>query len=364
MTNSIKYADMDRLAQYRDSLYDHPRLTYLFFELTDACNLSCLHCGSSACPQNNTFLPVDATKSVIDQVAARYSSHSIMICLSGGEPLIHPDFFEIASYAKKRGFSCGFTTNGTLIDPSVAKKLVACGIDSVTFSLDGLQDTHDWFRNKKDSFTKCVQGIQNLRNNSFGKIATQITTVIHKKNIHQLEHIYDLVCKLGVDSWRVINLEPIGRALQHRELLLDPNQLYQLFLFIQEKRYASNVQIDVTYGCSHYLPEEFERAVRDNYFICGSGIFVASILCNGDIYSCMDIERRPEMVQGNIMTDHFVDIWENRFQRFRQDRTNNCEMCRQCTDRKYCRGDSAHTWDYDNNQPLFCVKQFLSAKGG
>ena len=93
-------------------------------------------------------------------------------------------------------------------------------------------------------------------------------------------------------------------------------------------------------------------------------LFVASILCNGDIYSCMDIERRPEMVQGNIMTDHFVDIWENRFQRFRQDRTNNCEMCRQCTDRKYCRGDSAHTWDYDNNQPLFCVKQFLSAKGG
>lgn len=363
MAISMKYADMERLAQYRDSLYDHPRLTYLFFELTNTCNLSCLHCGSSACPQNNTFLPADAAKNVIDLVAARYSPHSIMICLSGGEPLIHPDFFEIASYAKKRGFSCGITTNGTLIDTDAAEKLVSCGLDSITFSLDGLQDTNDWFRNKKGSFQKCVQGIQNLLDISHGKITTQITTVIHKKNIHQLERIYDFVCRLGVDSWRVINLEPIGRALEHRELLLEPEQLYQLLLFIREKRYSASVHIDVTYGCSHYLSEEFERTVRDNYFICGSGIFAASVLCNGDIYSCMDIERRPEMVQGNIMTDNFVDVWENRFQLFRQDRTDGCEMCRQCSDRRYCRGDSSHTWDYDNNQPLLCIKQFLSAKG-
>jgi radical SAM protein with 4Fe4S-binding SPASM domain len=116
----------------------------------------------------------------------------------------------------------------------------------------------------------------------------------------------------------------------------------------------------VTYGCSHYLTEEFERTVRDNYFICGSGIFVASILCNGDIYSCMDIERRPELVQGNIYTDDFVDVWHNRFQIYRKDRSAACAMCRSCEDRTFCCGDAAHTWNYDTNEPLLCAKHVLN----
>lgn len=363
MANPIKHADMKRLAQYRDTLYTNPRLTYLFFELTDACNLSCLHCGSGSCPQNKTYLPASSAKAVMDLVAARYGPQSIMICLSGGEPLLHPDFFDIASYAKDSGFSCGITTNGTLIDQHAAKRMVDAGIDSVTFSLDGLQDTHDWFRNSTGAFEKAVQGIRHLLEASGGKMLTQITTVIHKKNIHQLESIYQLVCELGIGSWRVINLEPIGRALEHQELLLDSNQICELLEFIRTKRYSSQVKIDVTYGCSHYLGEDFERTVRDNYFICGSGIYVASILCNGDIYSCMDIERRPELVQGNISTDNFIDVWENRFQAFRQDRTREHEACRQCADRDFCRGDAAHTWDYDNHQPLFCFKKIFTERG-
>lgn len=56
--------------------------------------------------------------------------------------------------------------------------------------------------------------------------------------------------------------------------------------------------------------------MRKHYFICGSGIYVASILCNGDIYSCMDIERRPELLQSSIRTDDFVDVWEIVFKLF------------------------------------------------
>jgi len=166
-----------------------------------------------------------------------------------------------------------------------------------------------------------------------------------------------------VDSWRVINLEPIGRALDTQELLLDAQQLRQLFCFVQEKRYSRETPIDVTYGCSHYLSEEFERMVRDNYFLCGSGIFVASILCNGDIYSCLDIERRPELVQGNIYTDNFVDVWLNRFKIYRKDRSLECDMCSNCDDRSFCSGDSAHTWNYNKNKPMLCVKQLLENEG-
>lgn len=363
MTRSVKQNDMERLARYRDTLCAHPRLTYLFFELTDACNLSCLHCGSSACPQNSTYLPTEAVLGVMEQVAAKYPPRSVMICLSGGEPMLHPGLEAIVSHSRRLGFSCGMTSNGLLMDEAAAAKLVACGLESVSFSLDGLEDTHDWFRNRPGAFRQSVQGIQHFLKAAQDRALTQVTTVIHQKNYHQLEDICQFVARLGVGSWRAINLEPIGRALQHRELLLTPQQLRGLLRLIRDKRYDPQVHMDVTYGCSHYLTEPLERIVRDTYFLCGSGIMVASVLCNGDIYSCMDIERRPELVQGNIFRDSFVDVWENRFKPFREDRTERCDRCRQCADRRFCRGDSAHTWDYEQHQPMLCMKQLLSMEG-
>lgn len=363
MEKTIKKSDMEKLAEYRKYLYIHPRLTYLFFELTDACNLCCLHCGSNAGPKNKIYLSHNAVKTVMDQVVAAFSPQSIMICFSGGEPLLHPQFFEMVAYAKKLGFACGMTTNGTLIDLAVAKKIVESGLDSVTFSLDGLKDMHDWFRNKAGAFERTVQGIHNLLDVSKGKIVTQITTVIHRKNIHQLPQMLELISRVGIDSWRIVNLEPIGRALENKDLLLNAEEFRQMLCFIREKRYSSRTKIDVTYGCSHYLMEDYERTVRDNYFICGAGIFVASVLCNGDIYACMDIERKPELIQGNIFIDNFVDVWQKRFQIYRSDRSGKCEMCRRCNEKEFCCGDSAHTWDYILNRPLLCIKQLFERDG-
>ena len=135
-----------------------------------------------------------------------------------------------------------------------------------------------------------------------------------------------------------------------------------MFEFIRNKRYDCYVSMDVTYGCSHYLTVEWEREVRDYYFLCGSGIYVAGILCNGDIYSCLDIERRPELVQGNIKTDDFVDVWENRFLPFRKDRTQTCRVCRECEDREFCAADSMHTWNFDEMEPGLCMKHILEIR--
>lgn len=362
MRVDIKERDMERLSQYRNELMNNPRLIYLFFELTDACNLSCLHCGSSACPQNKTYLPVCDIVRVLRSVASRYNPAEIMVCLTGGEPMLHRDFFKISAYAKELGFSCGMTTNATLITEEIAQQLIPNGIKSVTISLDGLEDNHDWFRNSSGSFKKTICGIRNLMRATKGTISTQITTVVHKKNIHELDKIYELVVSLGVDSWRVINLEPIGRALKNKDLLLEPVEYQFLLDYIRSKRFDPAVTIDVTYGCSHYLTPHYEREVRDTYFLCGSGIYVGSVLCNGDIYSCLDIERRDELVQGNVRNDDFVDVWENGFQEFRADRTMNSEKCKNCADKRYCMGDSAHTWNYDTNEPLLCLKDILCKK--
>lgn len=108
---------------------------------------------------------------------------------------------------------------------------------------------------------------------------------------------------------------------------------------------------------------QYEHEVRDNYFICGSGIYVASVLCNGDIFSCLDIERNRKLIQGNIHKDNFIDVWENRFQVFRQDRTELCRECADCKNREICGGDSTHTWNFHKNRPNLCLSKILCKRG-
>ena len=351
---TVKIRDMHRLAVYRDYLRSHPRLTYLFVELTDRCNLACLHCGSSCETGKGTYLDTPLLLRTLDELSQDFQPRTVMICLTGGEPLLHPDFLTIAEKIHSLGFPWGITTNGTLITPSFAEKAAALGLGSATLSLDGLEDTHDALRGAKGCYKKVLSAVEHLHS---AGISVQITSVIHSRNFGELEQLYELMRKLAVESWRVINIEPIGRALQNRELLLSDEQLVSLLDFIREKRYSADTPMDVCFGCSHYLSYEYENELRDNYFICGSGIYVGSILCNGDIYSCLDIERRPELIQGNIARDRFSDVWRDGFRQFRDDRAALCEKCANCAEKEYCAGDSTHTWDFENNAPLFCIKE-------
>ena len=347
----IKSRDMHWLAEYRDELRSHPRLTYLFAELTDCCNLACMHCGSS-CGVNGRYIDTELLLRTLGTVADDFEPRIVMICLTGGEPMMHRDFFAIAEGIHHLGFPWGITTNGTLIDAKAAERMASLGLGSVTLSLDGLEETHDSLRQVKGSFKKVLRAVEHLH---AADIDVQITAVIHRKNYHELERLYELMCELKVESWRVISIEPIGRALLNGDLLLSDGQMLGLLDFIREKRYSQDTPMDVCFGCSHYLSYEYEHELRDNYFICGSGIYVGSILCNGDIYSCLDIERRPELIQGNIAHDRFSDIWRDGFRQFRSDRTQLCEKCRCCAEREFCAGDSTHTWDFDKNEPMFCI---------
>ena len=355
---AIKSRNMEALAQYRDHLRSHPRLTYLFVELTDRCNLACLHCGSSCEQAPGVYLDTSLLLRTLDTVAEDFAPSSVMICLTGGEPLLHPDFTRIAAHIVSLGFPWGITTNGTLIDQKTAEKLRSLSLVSVTISLDGGKENHEWLRQSPGCFERTLTAAAHL--NDAG-IPVQITSVIHRRNFHELDAMYDLMCRMKVASWRVINLEPIGRALQNQDPLLSPEQFRGLLDFVRDKRYAADTPMDVRFGCSHYLSYEYEHEVRDNYFLCGSGLYVGSILCNGDIYSCLDIERRPELIQGNIARDRFSDVWFHRFRPFREDRTQKSAVCRDCAQRRFCAGDAGHTWDYDKNEPMFCIQE-LSAQ--
>ncbi len=350
-----KLTDMAELADYRRELMKKPRLRYLFLELTSRCNERCLHCGSSCGDIVLDEMPAEVYYRFLDEVKRDFGTGDKMLCITGGEPLLRREFFDIMGYAHKLGFSWGMTTNATLITPEVAHRLWETGMATISVSIDGLEPTHDAFRRTPGGYAKAMQGIENLLNEG-GFNHVQVTTVVTHKNINELDALFEIFDKMDIDSWRVIGIEPMGRALQYPDLLLTPDDHRRLINFIRDKRMAGE---PVCYGCSHYLGLEYEHEVRDWYYLCLAGIYTASITANGDIIACLDIERRPELVQGNILRDRFRDVWFERFGAFRRDLSDGCEKCAGCSEVERCHGDSFHSWDFEKNEPRLCYKDIL-----
>ena len=124
----FKKSILDKRSEVRERLYTKPDLRHLFFELTLSCNEKCFHCGSRCEPGVPTGLSFDKIKEVIDEVAENFDKKRIMICITGGEPMLRPDFFDIVSYIHEKGFVWGMTSNATLITKENARRLKECGM--------------------------------------------------------------------------------------------------------------------------------------------------------------------------------------------------------------------------------------------
>ena len=357
LTNETKNNHMEQLAEYRENtLRKNPELRSLFIEMTGKCNEHCRHCGSN-CGDFVEENPLSAQEIMdfLDQIKRDFDISKLRLCVTGGEPLLRKDFFEIMNYANRLGFTWGMTSNGTLIDEDVAVKLFQAGMRTISISLDGLKEYHEWFRQSEGSYDKTVNGIKALVEHG-GFLHVQITTVVTHKNIGDLEKMYEEFSRIGVRSWRVINIEPIGRAKDQTELILTKEEYKKLFDFINEYRFKG--EMEVVYGCSHFLGVDYEREVRKWYFLCNAGVYTASVMYNGDVTSCLDVERRPELVEGNIRKDRFKEIWENKFKIYRTD-YRKTGKCAECEYYRFCAGDSYHSWNFDKMEPNLCLKGIL-----
>ncbi|MBQ5310851.1 MAG: radical SAM protein [Oscillospiraceae bacterium] len=352
--SDIKRKHLDELADYRDKLRKAPQLRQLFLELTMRCNEHCLHCGSRCGDVQSEELPVSVYKDLLDKVKRDFEKLP-MLCITGGEPLLRKEIFEIMGYASSLGFVWGMTSNGILIDKDIAHKLYERGMKTISISIDGLEETHDAFRQRKGGYRAAVNGIYALSEHG-GFEHIQVTTVITHKNIDELDRLFEIMLGMPIDSWRVINLEPIGRARQLEGYLLTNEEYKRLFDFIRDKRSQG---YPVEYGCSHFLGLEYEREVRKWYYLCNAGVYTASIMANGDIAACLDIERRPGTIQGNILRDDLTKVWKERFEIFRTPLSDRCRTCHECRYVRWCEGGSCHSWDYDNDRPQVCFRDVL-----
>ncbi len=351
----IKVQHLNARADYRDSLFREPRLHQLFLELTSRCNLRCEHCGSSCGDVPMIDLPADAIHDLLVKVRQDFDISRMMLCITGGEPMLRRDFFDIMADAHSLGYNWGMTSNATLIDDSAARKLRDTGMRTISVSIDGLPATHDAMRGVPGAYKKAMNGIEALLHLNCFK-AVQVTTVVSRRNIGELDALYEIMDGLDIDSWRLAAIEPIGRALEHPELFLTPDDHRLLLSFIKSKRLQG---IPLEYGCCHYLGLEYEREVRDWYYLCSAGRLIASVMANGDIGACLDIERNEKTIQGNIFRDDFTEVWKTRFGIFRQHLAERNETCRTCPIKRFCDGDSAHSWDFEKDEPRLCMRGIL-----
>lgn len=320
---------------------EHP-LTALFWECTLRCNLSCRHCGSD-CHVTSALkdMPLEDFLPVLDSIAREQDPHKVIINVTGGEPLMRQDLEICGRAFYDRGFPWGMVTNGQALTPARYKSLLAAGLRSVTVSLDGIGETHEWMRGRSGSYPKALDAIRMIA--ASGEVEYDVVTCVNKRSYLQLEDLKNLLVESGVKAWRLFTVFPVGRAAQDPELRLSGEEFRGLMEFI--KRTRNEGLIKASYGCEGFLGE-YEGLVRDGFFHCSAGITVGSVMADGSIAACPSI--RADYSQGNIYKgDDFMEIWKSRYQIYRDHSWMKTGECASCRHWRYCRGNGMHLRDAD-----------------
>jgi radical SAM enzyme (rSAM/lipoprotein system) len=279
--------------------------------------------------------------------------NNITVAITGGEPLLRNDLALCGKVLREHGFRWGLVTNGYAYTSDIHARLLAAGLGAITISLDGLEDSHNWLRADKRSFEKAVKALDLIA--STRGLTYDVVTCVNRKNIDELPALKDFLVSRKVKAWRLFTVAPIGRAANNKDMALTPAELKKLMDFIVYSRIENG--IDVKFSCEAYVGE-YERQVRDSYFFCRAGINIASVLIDGSISACPNINR--SFVQGNIYKDDFLEVWNNRFEVMRRRDWTRTGVCAVCKDYKNCNGGAMHLWDEKKDSILTCVNQNLA----
>ena len=340
--------------RFRQLETDVHELNYLFWECTLRCNLHCIHCGSDCTLDSGCKdMPMEDFLSAFDTIPQEELQHKFTVVLTGGEPLMRSDICDLGRELRKRGAGWGMVSNGQLYTQEMHQRLMAAGMGALTISLDGMAEEHDWMRGRKNTFNRTIEAISIAAKEQ--RLNFDVVTCVNQRNLPHLQEIHDLLASLGVPQWRIFTIIPIGRAKDYPELHLSGSQYVELMEFIKHKREAKESAMNVTYSCEGYLGR-YERKVRQNPYFCHAGINIASVLIDGTISACPNIDRQA-FGQGNIYKDNFYEVWQNRFEPFRHREWARKGMCKDCKVFKNCLGNGMHNWHDDCTEVINCHYQ-------
>jgi radical SAM protein with 4Fe4S-binding SPASM domain len=338
---------------------------WIAWEITRRCNLHCVHCRSSSeCDAlGHPDFSLEEAFRILDDIS---SYAKPVVVLSGGEPMMRADVFDIAKYGTGKGLRMCMATNGSLIDDAVCEKIKASGIRIVSMSLDGsTAAVHDDFRNQAGSFDSVMLAASLFRKHGIEFI---INSSFTKRNQEEIPRVYKLAKEIGATAWYLFMIVPTGRgedimneliSKEHYENILDWHydiEKDETDLLIRPtcapQYYRLVLQRQKTDG------EKFER--RSLKFSTGGskGCLAGQLIClidvDGNVLPCSYFPKPA----GNIKTQSFKDIWENSalFKELRDFRSykGKCGACEYLNVCGGCRARSyAVTGDYLDAEP-FC----------
>jgi len=246
---------------------DHPagkpetkaaNLRLVAWEITRNCNLNCIHCRAAATmgPYEGE-LDTAACLQLVDQIA--FVGQPIVI-LTGGEPLLRPDIFDIARYGTEKGLRMVMAPNGTLITASVAQQMVDVGIKRISISLDGAtREVHDRFRGTEGAWDGSLNGIEMAK---AAGIEFQINTTITRSNLDQIPEILRLAEKLGAVAHHIFLLVPTGRGKYIVDQEIDAQEYERTLNWFYDQREKTSLQLKAT--CApHYYRILRQRAKKE-----------------------------------------------------------------------------------------------------
>lgn len=340
---------------------EHP-LQIISWEATRRCNLRCRHCGSPAeAVDLGDELTTDEIIEAFEQIAQDFDMSQFRhINITGGEPFVRDDLLSILQATNKYPFyrNIDIQTNGLYIadHPDILNELKPLGVTGLGISIDGLKDSHDRLRNMNGCWDKAVLAAQLAV--QAGYIVT-VSFVAHAQNLDEMESFYQFVKReIEPRVFRVMTIDPIGRVSEDGQYLLSPEQTRQVIDFLKREYestcadYSDLSSTMVELGCGGWLGTELEGRVRPFIFHCIAGLNNLGILYDGKLGSCSNISR--EFIEGDLRAEQIKDVWENRYQRYRDREWMKTGECIDCDQWEYCHGGAMHMYSTDGNR-LGCI---------
>jgi radical SAM protein with 4Fe4S-binding SPASM domain len=335
------------------------------WEITLACNMRCIHCGSSA-SQLTKRRDELTTAEALGAIRQLKEIGTNRIVLSGGEPFIRRDWDALAAEIARLGITPSFISNGFLINEQVAEKIKALNRPNahVGISVDGDEETHDYIRQTKGSFKRAIGAMDILREKG---ILVSAITQVNKINFRVLDKIRDFVFGHGVYAWQIQLATPWGRLAKTPKLIFTPKDYMELMKYIvgQKKLYGEKIVAADDIG--YYTELENTIRPKGEWQGCHAGVRVLGLTSNGGVTGCLSLQEK-RFIEGNVRKRKLKDIWYDPelFSYNRDFKESDLKgFCRQCPHRLKCRGGCKNT-SYSFSRCLcnnfFCAFRIMMGK--
>jgi len=337
------------------------------WEITNACNLNCVHCESESGCARESELSTDEALALCEDLAALGCR---VVNLSGGEPFLRPDWSSICERLVELGMEPVLVSNLTLASREHFDALARLGVEWVATSVDGPEETHNRIRRTRgETWSAFARTHANIRELEARGVSVAVITHVSLWNLPHLDELAGILEQLGVDLWQLQIGQPSGRLREIAEsYLIYPRQIEDIYRLVRRVQETRRLTLDVADDIGFFGPDELEvRTLRGKprFFAgCQAGFRVLSISSDGAVRGCPSLE----IDVGNIRQTPLAEIWadEKRFWFNHWDPSRIEGKCRRCSYQRICRcgcKSLALSTTGSIHRNIYCLNQIKNLDG-